>query len=330
MVNEYLQSNKTLLEEKLRVREIELDEKNSQWKKQEQYIQRLEQDVDGSRQAFSPREVNSKKHARIGQLKEEQFKIKARISELESEISELQRGKDKIVKVIDQYERERTHNQSIRILKAQEEERKRIAMELHDDTVQRLTSIIHKTDLCSKLIQLDPIRCKLELMAMSNTIRSIIEDMRKMIYDLRPMSFDDIGFDVTVERMLEKIQRDTETKVRLKCEQSINRQEQIILITLLRIVMEAVNNAIKYAKAENVSVDIFEKNEQITLKISDDGAGFDIEEVMNRKRHDNTGFGLKIMKERVALLSGQMNICTEIGKGTIISVNVPTCKEEEM
>ena len=76
----------------------------------------------------------------------------------------------------------------LKLLETQEIERKRIARELHDSTVQNLTNLVHKTELCTKLVDLDPIRAKLELQTMINTIKTTINDMRNIIYDLRPMS----------------------------------------------------------------------------------------------------------------------------------------------
>ena len=94
---------------------------------------------------------------------------------------------------------------TIRPLETQENERQRISRELHDSTVQNLTAMVHMTELCSKLVDMDPIRCKLELNKMIKNLGEIIDDTRKMIYNLRPMSFDDIGLDITIERTLDKL-----------------------------------------------------------------------------------------------------------------------------
>ena len=88
----------------------------------------------------------------------------------------------------------------LKLLETQELERQRIARELHDSSVQCLTGLVHKTELCTKLLELDPPRCRLEMLSMTKSLRSIIEEMRQMIYDLHPMSMDDIGFDDVIER----------------------------------------------------------------------------------------------------------------------------------
>lgn len=92
----------------------------------------------------------------------------------------------------------------ISILEAQEMERKRIARDLHDSTVQSLTNIVHKTEYCSKMIDKDTVKVKLELVAMMENIRDSIDDMRRIIYDLRPMSIDDLGLVPTIQRFVEE------------------------------------------------------------------------------------------------------------------------------
>jgi two-component system sensor histidine kinase DegS len=82
------------------------------------------------------------------------------------------------------------------ILQTVESERQRIARDLHDSTVQSLTSLTHKTELCLKLMDVDPIRCRLELTSQGKILKDIINELRNMIYNLRPMSFDDIGFNI--------------------------------------------------------------------------------------------------------------------------------------
>ena len=122
-------------------------------------------------------------------------------------------AKSNIIKSNERNSKESYSSNHLSILEIQENERQRISRELHDSTVQNLTSIVHKTELCNKLLDIDPIRCRLELTMMSRTLRDIIDDTRKLIYNLRPMSFDDIGLDVTIERAIDKIKNDDDAYV---------------------------------------------------------------------------------------------------------------------
>ena len=88
------------------------------------------------------------------------------------------------------------------ILETQEKERKRIARELHDTTVQSLTNIVHKAEYCSKMIEKDPIQVKLELINMMNTMKNSIDEMRSTIYDLRPLTIDDFELISSIQRFV--------------------------------------------------------------------------------------------------------------------------------
>ena len=91
-------------------------------------------------------------------------------------------------------------NTGINILDLQERDRQRIARDLHDSTVQNLTSLIHKIQLCLRLVDMDPVRTKLELGSMTNTLKAVINELREIIYNLKPMSLEDLGLLLTVER----------------------------------------------------------------------------------------------------------------------------------
>ncbi len=211
----------------------------------------------------------------------------------------------------------------LQILESQEEERKRIARELHDSIVQVLTNLVHKCEICMRLVDVDPIRSKLELEIMAKTIRDAIGEMRNIIYDLRPMSFDDLGLDITLERAVKSIDSSTEMNVTLNIEGEKKELSGIIQLTIFRIVQECANNSIKYSKAKNLNIKVIYEEESIILKISDDGVGFEYNEDKENDGNGHTGLGLNMMRERVDLLSGYIDIETSVGKGTMIRVDIP-------
>lgn len=214
----------------------------------------------------------------------------------------------------------------LKLLETQEIERKRIARELHDSTVQNLTNLVHKTELCTKLVDLDPIRAKLELQTMINTIKTTINDMRNIIYDLRPMSLEDLGLVITVKRYIKQFIDSTKIKVVLNVENERQINSDIIDLTLFRIIQEACNNAMKHAEATVIYIDLKYKESHIDLVIEDNGCGFEqhvCKEDQYVSNNSLSGFGLPMMKERVGLLSGKLEIVSAINKGTKISVCVP-------
>lgn len=215
------------------------------------------------------------------------------------------------------------------MLDIQEKERRRIARELHDSSVQNLTHLIHMIELSSMFVDQDPIRAKLELADCSKNLRIVIDEMRETIFNLRPMSFDDLGFKQSIEEYIDSLKRqfDKDTIIEYDiCDIDNNiwnkKKEEcdLILVTIYRIIQEALINALKYSEAEKIilNMNYLEKNFHILIK--DNGKGFSLEEVIKQKdRH----FGISVMRERVYLLNGNIKIETEPEKGTEIKIEIP-------
>lgn len=213
-------------------------------------------------------------------------------------------------------------DKGLSILEAQEVERQRIANELHDTTVQNLTSMVHKSELCIKLIDIDPIRAKLELTAMSNTVKSVINDMRGIIYNLKPMSLDDLGLTVTIERYANKIRDLFNIHVEVNSNSETKEILPVIKLTLFRIIQEACHNVVKHANATIIFINIVYDEHNITVSIKDNGTGFNMIQ-KTETTGQSSSFGLSIMNERISLLSGTVEIHSEAGKGTIVTIFAP-------
>ena len=209
----------------------------------------------------------------------------------------------------------------LNILEAQEKERQRIAEDLHDSTVQNLTSLVHKTELCIKLIDRDKVRTKLELTTMSNTIKSIINDMRNIIFNLKPMTLCDLGLILTVEQFTKRLANENDIDIKFYHNEEIKNVIPIINTTIFRIIKEACYNVIKHANATLIEINICYNKNNIEVSIKDNGIGFD-KNILNDESHQSN-FGLPIMKERIALLSGIVQLQSDKGKGTLINVSVP-------
>lgn len=292
----------------------------------------LEKTDDINFESFTPREVNQKNREQIRDLREEQKRLEdSRDRETEKQIdldkkisglTEMIREAEKFLREKSQREDREKQKYLVSFLEMQENERQRISRDLHDTAVQNLAGLVHKAELCSKLVELDPLRCKLELNMVSKTLREIIEDMRRIIYNLRPMSFDDMGLEVTIQRALDKIENSESKKINFKVVGQPYEIKPIIGITLLRIIQEGCNNAIHHADSSVIQVSLqYEKN-KIGIQIEDDGKGFDVDTDL-KSRDDNSGFGLSMMKERVYLLSGTIKIKSRINCGTTIFVEIP-------
>ena len=217
-----------------------------------------------------------------------------------------------------------TTNYSAKLLKTQEMDRNRISRDLHDSTVQSLTSFGHKLEYCSRMVEKDPTRVKLELQSMIDLNKEIINDMREIIYDLRPMSLNNIGFVSSVESYCQHLRRNDNFDVVLKIIGEEQKLSSITSVTLFRILQEACTNALKHAKAKKVYIRISFTRDTIELDVDDDGVGFNLEMVEDRSKEDFLhGFGLSTMRERAKLLYGTFSIKTRPGFGTKIHVSVP-------
>ncbi len=339
MVKEYLEKYLIELVEERILIEHEYTDCENKIKENISFIALLEEKNDPNFESFTPREVNTSNKKRIAELREEQKKLldlsqkkklelsdfNAKIDELNSVIRvarEAEKPGDELITNVDD-------NVILRrkLLETQEAERQRIARELHDSSVQSMTGLVHKAELCYRLIDIDPVRCKMELKNMSKFTKEIIDELRDMIYNLRPMSFDDIGIDTAIERNLARLQDGSDTTINYYVQGSSEEMSPVVGLTLLRIIYEACSNAVRHANAKEVNVRLVYSEDHIDLSIEDDGDGFELDNL--RVGDDRTGFGLPIMKERVFLLSGEMDIQSELGKGTTITITVPL-KVEEM
>lgn len=222
--------------------------------------------------------------------------------------------------------RSKLTDKGLGILEAQEIERQRIARDLHDTTVQNLTGLVHKSELCIKLLDIDIIRAKLELNSMSSTLKMIINDMRGIIYNLKPMTLDDLGLTITIQRYASRIINLNNIQVKVSSNEEPKEILSVIKLTIFRIIQEACNNIIKHANATYICIDIDYMANSINVEITDNGVGFDINKLMTSEQ--TSSFGLSIMNERVALLSGKLLIKSEKGKGTTVSITVPLAIHE--
>lgn len=218
-------------------------------------------------------------------------------------------------------------NYSVKLLETQELDRNRISRDLHDSTVQSLTSLIHKIEYCSKMIDIDPVCAKLELQSMIELNKAIINDMREIIYDLRPMALNNLGFVATIESHCLHLQRNGKMEVSLTVEGVEKKLSSIVSVTLYRILQEACNNAMKHSGARHLWVKVIYQKEYVQLSIEDDGKGFDT----GVKSSDNElyGFGMSTMRERARLLNGTFSLASKVGTGTKILVHVPVTYDRE-
>lgn len=203
-----------------------------------------------------------------------------------------------------------------------ENERSRITRELHDITIQNLVHTIHQTELISHYMDEDPVNAKLELSLLSKNLKETISDIRNIIYDLKPMAINDLGFTDALDEYLNYLKSVSNIHFEYHIEDELDHLTDSELLIIFRILQEVCNNAVKHSEASHVTIKMcIYQNKYYQIKIDDDGVGCHKEDL-----HKMNHYGLEILRERVGILSGTYQIETDIDKGFHITIIVPvTC-----
>lgn len=206
----------------------------------------------------------------------------------------------------------------LKIIEAQEEERKKISREIHDGPAQMLANILLRSELVDRAFREEsPESALQEIKSVRKMIRSSLYEVRRIIYDLRPMALDDLGLLPTIKRYISTISEYNDIEIEFKSLGKDERLNNKYEIAFFRLLQEALQNAIKHANPSLIQVKLEMTDSHLLMSIKDDGDGFDPGE-----RSDNS-FGLIGMKERVEMFDGELKIDSKIGKGTRIYISVP-------
>jgi len=200
-------------------------------------------------------------------------------------------------------------------IRAQEDERSRIARELHDSAGQALASILLGLKVASDEPTLQDARARLS--DLREIAAEAAGEVRRISRELRPSVLDDLGLEAALERLTSDIGERTTLKVSLSVELSDPRFEPEFEIVLYRVAQEALTNTVKYAGAGRVDVSLEEHDQVIRLTVADDGSGFDPQSKVG------LGLGLRGMEERAELVGGSLDVRSTPGAGTTVVLDVP-------
>ena len=206
------------------------------------------------------------------------------------------------------------------ILEGQEEERKRIAMDIHDGIGQMLTSL---------KFQIESINLKESEKAQSKIseidllIKQIIKEVRKVTFNLKPTVLGDYGLQAALNVFIQEIGKLIDIKLIYKTEGELYRLPQKIENNIFRIIQEAINNAIKYSGADVIEVFLRQTENDLTIMVKDAGKGFDPKIVEARSVNIESGRGFFNMYERTEYVNGRLEIISDPGKGTTVQLVVP-------
>lgn len=209
-----------------------------------------------------------------------------------------------------------------KLISVQEEERKRIARELHDGTSQSLTSLMLILRAIQQSNNLEEVRKLAE--TYREVLYNTLEEIKKISYELRPVTLDKLGIDEAIKRYIRDLTAHIDIKIIYDNEEcKFSSLDQEIETTVYRIVQEAITNAIRHARPKNIDVILRSDDQFVEVTIKDDGVGFELEEVQDNWEN---GLGIPGMMERVSLLKGELSINTAPGQGTLIKIKLPLKK----
>lgn len=211
----------------------------------------------------------------------------------------------------------------LKIIEAQEEERKHLSREIHDGPAQMLANVIMRSDLIERVFRESGSDAAFaEIHSFKKMVRSALYEVRRIIYDLRPMALDDLGLVPTLRKYLQTIEEyHKHSKINFIHIGVERRLPTKYEVALFRMIQESVQNALKHAQACEIKVSLEMTKSAITILIKDNGVGFDL----LKKKPDS--FGMIGMRERVDLLDGEISFNSKIGKGTAVHIRVPLIDE---
>lgn len=208
---------------------------------------------------------------------------------------------------------------SMRVIEAQEEERKRLAREIHDGPAQMMANLVMQLGLVERVFEDKGMDPGLEQLGFTKELaRNTLSEVRRIIHDLRPMVLDDFGLIPALSKYIERTASYNE-KIHFSFEsQGITvRPNPSVEVAVFRLVQEAVTNAVKHSRAKTIEVLVETCKDFIRATVKDDGRGFDPAD------RSESNFGIQGMYERVALLRGELDINTAAGKGTEVILILP-------
>lgn len=210
---------------------------------------------------------------------------------------------------------------SERAINAQEEERVRIARSLHDDTAQSISMLIIHLERLGTFIPADRPDITRYIADAQNVATKLLENLRKIIWDLRPSILDDLGLISAIRWFARTNLEKTGVKVDFSASE-VMRLPSPFKTMLFRIAQEAISNILRHANASRVSIRLWTSDAHIWLEVRDDGRGFDIEKTTDGAV-DRKQLGLLGIQERVSLVGGEVKVESIPGSGTCLLVHVP-------
>ncbi|MEY2584842.1 MAG: hypothetical protein QOD80_868 [Verrucomicrobiota bacterium] len=207
---------------------------------------------------------------------------------------------------------------SRRLFQVQEQEKRHLARELHDEIGQALTAVKINLTFLGTGKDDNSLRLEETIALLDNLLRQV----RQISLDLHPSLLDDLGLAAALRSLLDQQARRAGLRAQFFAAQVADNIDAAIQTTAFRIVQEAITNVLRHARASFIKVQLRTEAGRLRIKVTDDGAGFDVVEA-NQRAHQHAGFGLMGMKERAALVGGEVEVTSAPDTGTSVQISLP-------
>jgi two-component system sensor histidine kinase DegS len=209
-----------------------------------------------------------------------------------------------------------------RIIQAQETVRQKVAQRLHDGPAQDLANVVLEAEICAKLMVSSPQRVSGELEQLKHLVNVTLQETRKFIFELHPMTLADLGLTATIRRYADEIS----TRYSVQVPVMLPQVEPFIpmgkRVAIFRVAQEAVTNSVEHGHATLIRIAMELSPGELVLEIEDAGVGFDVEQ-LQRVAHTRKGLGLINMQERADVLGGTLRVESAPQRGTRVQLSVP-------
>lgn len=205
------------------------------------------------------------------------------------------------------------------MIQAQEAERQRLSIQMHDGPAQSLSNFVLQTEIAMKLFDVDQDQARDELSNLKASANTVLAMVRDFIYDLRPMMLDDLGLVPTIKRYVSTFGEKSEQDISVSVTGTERRFESYLEVMIFRSIQELMTNAVQHSQGNQIKVQLNITETEVRASVEDDGKGFDAAIAA-----ESSGLGLKLIKERVEMLGGNFEIDSAVGQGVRVNITIPT------
>lgn len=209
------------------------------------------------------------------------------------------------------------------IIQSQESERLRISLQMHDGPAQAMSNLVLRAEICQRLLDRDLDQARAELVALKTAVNNTLQETRKFIFDLRPMTLDDLGLVPTLRRYVAQVAEKHKIDINLMVQNLDQRLPGHYEVTIFRFIQEAINNVVRHSGATQARVMLENSDNILQILIEDNGSGFAVKEAI-AAAGTRKNIGLANMRQQIeVLLQGEFGIESALGRGTRVAATVP-------